>query len=107
MALWHLAAALAVLARSFTVALNTDVWFHLAAGRLIWEQRGVPAVDSWSYTAAGQRWINHEWLADLILYGWSRAFGIDALMAWQWLLLLATFLLLFNQASTAVVATPR
>jgi len=85
-----------VLARSFTVALNTDVWFHLAAGRLIWEQRGVPAVDSWSYTAAGQRWINHEWLSDLILYGWNRAFGLDALMAWQWLLLLATFLLLFR-----------
>ena len=95
-ALWYLAAALAVVARSFTVALNTDVWFHLAAGRLIWEQRGVPAVDSWSYTAAGHRWINHEWLSDLVLYGWSRAFGLDALMAWQWLLLLAAFLLLFR-----------
>jgi hypothetical protein len=94
--MWYGAAALAVLARGFTVALNTDVWFHLAAGRLIWERRGVPAFDTWSYTAAGRPWINHEWLSDLVLHAWSQAFGLDSLIVWQWLVLLATFLLLFR-----------
>lgn len=53
-------------------------------------------VDSWSFTAAGRPWINHEWLADLIFEGWTRAFGRPALLWWKWGIALAIYLLLFH-----------
>lgn len=95
--IWYLAAGIAVLSLAgFTVMLNSDLWFHLAAGRLILESRAVPLVDSWSFTAAGQPWHNHEWLSDIIYHAWAQAFGVDSLVYWQWGLIVATFLLLFR-----------
>src|SRR5688572_25061348 len=70
--IWYLAMGIAALALGgFTVMLNSDLWFHLAAGRLILETRAVPRVDSWSFTAEGQPWHNHEWLSDVIFQAWA------------------------------------
>ena len=41
---------------------GSDLWWHLAAGREIWEQHAVPTTDHFSYTFAGQPWMHHEWL---------------------------------------------
>ncbi len=94
--LWCLAAALVIVAAGFGVVFNGDLWFHLAAGRWMLEHEALPAVDTWSYTAAGQPWHDHEWLAQVIFQGWAESFGLASLMVWKWLLLLATFLLLFR-----------
>jgi hypothetical protein len=95
--IWYLAAGIAALSLSgFTVMLNSDLWFHLAAGRLILADRAIPRVDSWSFTAAGQPWHNHEWLSDLVYHSWAQAFGVDSLVYWQWGLIVATFLVLFR-----------
>ena len=80
--LWLAATAALLWSLMFRFLFNSDLWFHLAAGREIWQGRGIPAADSWSYTAAGRPWHNHEWLADLLYYGWSRAFGIESLVYW-------------------------
>ncbi len=94
---WYLAAGIAALCLAgFTVMLNSDLWFHLAAGRLILADRAIPSVDSWSFTAAGQPWHNHEWLSDVVYHSWAQAFGVDSLVYWQWGLTVATFLLLFR-----------
>jgi hypothetical protein len=94
--LWHLAAAASFWLLQFKVNLNSDIWFHLAAGRLIWQQKALPATDNWSFTAAGRPWQNHEWLSDVFFYLWSRAFGVDSLVLWQWLVVGASYLLLFR-----------
>jgi hypothetical protein len=94
--LWHLAAALSFWLLQFKVNLNSDIWFHLAAGRLIWQDKAIPAADTWSFTAAGRPWQNHEWLADVFFYLWSKAFGVDSLVLWQWLVVGAAYLLLFR-----------
>lgn len=95
--IWYLAAGIAALALGgFTVMLNSDLWFHLAAGRLIVDERAIPRTDSWSFTAAGQPWHNHEWLSDVIFEVWARAFGVNALVYWQWALIVASFLILFR-----------
>ena len=83
----------------FTVMLNSDLWFHLAAGRLILESGTIPRTDSWSFTAAGQPWHNHEWLSDVIFQAWAQAAGVDSLVYWQWALTVATFLILFRVLS--------
>ncbi len=62
--------------------LDTDLWWHLAAGQQTW-QTGRPMVaDFFSFTRYGQTWINHSWLSQLILFGLYRLGGSLALSAW-------------------------
>jgi hypothetical protein len=42
-----------------------DLWWHLKAGRLILELGAVPRTDPFSFTAYGQPWTYHSWLAGL------------------------------------------
>ncbi|MGE5234358.1 MAG: hypothetical protein ACM3OB_09625, partial [Acidobacteriota bacterium] len=94
--LWHLAAIATFWRLQFRALFDIDLWFHLAAGRLIWERRAVPATDSWSFTASGHPWQNHEWLADVFFYGWTKLFGVESLIFWQWLTVGVAYLLLFR-----------
>ena len=67
----------------FTMAVkppvDTDTWWHLAAGRLMWQTGQIPRRDVFSHTAFGKTWIDHSWLAQLILYGLHRLGGPPAL----------------------------
>ena len=47
---------------------NTDTWTILAAGRWIVDHRSVPATDTLSYTVTDHRWINVQWLFDVVFY---------------------------------------
>lgn len=70
--------------------VETDLWWHLAAGREIVARGAIPLTDSFSFTFAGREWINHEWLWDVVY--WT-AYRIDpAAVAW---LTVAVLLLLF------------
>ena len=44
---------------------DTDLWGHLRFGLDTLENRAVMQVDPYSYLTDGQRWINHEWLAEV------------------------------------------
>lgn len=59
--------ALAFLAASFAVR-NSDLFLHLAAGRLLAEGRYEFGTDPFASTTAGVYWANHAWLFDLGLY---------------------------------------
>jgi len=66
-----------------TAMLNdSDTWWHLSAGDWILAHRAVPHTDPFSWSVAGQAWIAHEWLSELIM---SRAY---ALAGWPGLMLL-------------------
>jgi hypothetical protein len=59
---------------------NPDLWFHLAAGRSIWEH-GLPRQETWTLAAAGSRpWLS-EWLYQVPIYGLHQAGGFAALAA--------------------------
>lgn len=47
---------------------DPDFWWHLRTGQYIFETRGIPHQDIFSYTASDHRWITHEWLTEVILY---------------------------------------
>jgi tetratricopeptide (TPR) repeat protein len=66
--LWGASAAVTPLA-------TNDVWIHLTTGRLILEEGRVPTVDRYSFTAEGQRYVAHEWLAALLYSLGERAGG--------------------------------
>lgn len=94
--LWYVATALVAWSFGYTIVRGSDLWWHVANGRWIWEHRAVPLTDAWSFTAHGHPWVNDAWLADLVFHLWERAFGMPALAWWKWGMLVATFVLLFR-----------
>ncbi|HEX7880337.1 MAG TPA: hypothetical protein VF720_13060, partial [Candidatus Eisenbacteria bacterium] len=67
---------------------DADVWWHLRAGADFLAGRPGMFVESWSFTAAGTPWVNHEWLAEAF-FALGERFGGDV-----GVILLATFLVL-------------
>jgi hypothetical protein len=55
---------------------DTDVWWHLAAGRQIVEEQKIPKNDSFSFTASNKMWVNDEWFGDVYLYSMYKKSGI-------------------------------
>jgi hypothetical protein len=68
------------LAVTVTPLANNDLWLHLTNGRWILEHGRVPTVDPYSFTAGGDRFYAHEWLAGLLFEGVHRAFGVTGLI---------------------------
>ncbi len=64
-----------------------DLWWHLAAGRLILGGGGIPRQDPFSHTAAGAEWIDHEWLFQCVVYGLHWVGGSAALVLWRALMI--------------------
>ena len=46
---------------------DIDFWWHVRTGEIILRTGTVPNTDPFSYTAAGQPWIVHEWLWELAM----------------------------------------
>jgi tetratricopeptide (TPR) repeat protein len=64
------------------VARNSDLWLHLATGRLLANGQYTFGSDPFAYTSAGHAWINHSWLWGFINYEiWERLGGVDSPVA--------------------------
>lgn len=69
--LQKLALVLAVAAVFFICMLPiaiTDFWWQLRTGELILRTGRIPYHDPFSWTAAGQPWMVHEWLTEVLFY---------------------------------------
>jgi hypothetical protein len=60
--------------------VDPDLWWHLANGRLIAATGSVPRLDVYSFSASGQPWVVHEWLADLAMFGLHQLGGLPLLV---------------------------
>jgi len=70
--------------------VDSDLFWHLAAGEQTL-QTGHPALsDTFSYTRAGAAWINHSWLGEVVL-AWTYRVG-----GWVGLSFLVAFLAAFS-----------
>ncbi len=79
--------------RALISPAQNDTFWHLRAGADIWRTGHVPAVDTYSYTAAGLPWPDHEWLWQAFSYGCYRVGGFPFLtVAVAGLILLAALL---------------
>ena len=92
---WLLVAPLLVFVAviSFCHTGSTDLWWHLKTGEWIWEQHSIPRTDPFSYSAAGQPWITHEWLFGLFAFLVYRAAGLAGLIGVKALLVAGLFAL--------------
>src|SRR5512136_1109382 len=80
-----LAVALALCAVYWLRIADPDLWGHLRYGRFFLEN-GVRAADPFAYTAAGQPWYAHEYLAQIVLWLTYAAAGAGGLIALKCLL---------------------
>jgi hypothetical protein len=46
--------------------VDADLWGHVRFGQDIKKTGRIVTADSYSYLTAGQRWVNHEWLAEYV-----------------------------------------
>ena len=60
--------------------IDPDLWWHLKTGEYIAQHHSVPHTDPFSYTRAGEPWVAHEWLAELLLYQIQRTTGFAGLI---------------------------
>lgn len=77
--------------------LNQDGWLALTAGRLV-AAHGIPQHDYFAHMTFGVRWIDQQWLAQLLMYEVQRAGGL------QLLTVLYVFLTGFSFAAAVAAA---
>ncbi len=61
---------------------DPDLWMHILTGQTILRIGHIPRFDTYSYSAAGMPWHNHEWLAQVALaffYAHLGVFGLKLL----------------------------
>ena len=73
---------------------DLDLWLHLATGQHILQHHTIPATDIFSCTIAGQPWINHEWLFQVVVYTIYHLAGAEGLINFQVFIVTITFLIL-------------
>ena len=90
----------------FALALRNvsdpDVWWHLKTGEYIAEHHSVPHTDSFSYTRAGEPWVAHEWLTDLVLYELLGTTGFGGLIVFFAAVICAAFYLFYLRCGADV-----
>jgi len=82
----------ALAARNVT---DPDIWWHLKTGQYIAEHKSIPRTDPFSFTRAGQPWVAHEGLTELLLYELERITRFGGLIVVFAAVLCAAFFLLY------------
>ncbi|MEI8190049.1 MAG: hypothetical protein WCI75_10070, partial [candidate division NC10 bacterium] len=78
---WRLSAFAAVALVALLPIGDPDLWWHLSAGRFIFQHAALPRADWLSYTMAGKAWADFEWLGEIVFYAAYRLGGLAALWA--------------------------
>src|ERR1700735_5731990 len=80
---------------------DPDLWMHILTGQTILHTGHIPRFDTYSYSAAGMPWHNHEWLSQVTLAFCYAHFGIFGLK----LLKLAVTTILIGALAIGISAT--
>lgn len=59
---------------------DNDLWWHLASGRVMVENKIFLRSDIFSHTVAGMPWVNFEWLSQILLYLAVKFAGLSAIL---------------------------
>ena len=87
---------------------DLDIWWHLRNAQYLFTLHRLPNIDTYSFTVAGQPWMNYEWLGEIPYYLAWRAFGLEGIEILMLLVLEAIFvgvLLLCYQRSRHIKAS--
>jgi hypothetical protein len=79
------------------IPLDTDMWWHLRAGETTVETGKPTVIDTMSFTKMGEPWVNHSWMAQVILYLLNKLGNYWGLEGYVVVLIAVTVLLLWLQ----------
>ncbi len=106
----YVALGVLVFLATLTPASDTDLWWHLAAGREMLARGSFLTSDPFTLSAAGRPWIDLHWLFQLSVYGIYQWFGLTGLVVAKALLVTAGALVLLavveRGTTAAAVARP-
>lgn len=88
---------LAICAMAVRPPTDTDTWWHLRSGQMMWETGKLLRTDPFSHTVFGQPWINHGWLVQLLLWPVWKGLDLTGLSLLLALVVTATFALVYAQ----------
>lgn len=76
---------------------DNDAWWHIETGKYIVENKIVPKTDIFSFYGIENnfKWIAHEWLSDVVLYGFYHIGGFQGLVLYPIVLLFFTMFVLY------------
>jgi hypothetical protein len=78
---------------------DPDLWWHLRTGQLIIQNHKLFHSDPYSFTRAGQPWVDHEWLSQILIFALYKAAGWGGLIVGFAALIACTFLIVFVRSS--------
>jgi hypothetical protein len=78
-----------------TLLRDPDIWWHLADARLLFSTHHFIRYEPYSFTVAGQPWINPEWLAEVPYWLCFHAMGLRGIYLATWLAICTNILLVY------------
>ena len=88
---WFLAISLPVLASLIAKISTVDLAYQLRAGAEILATGRIPTTDTWTFTMAGQPWVDQQWAAQIVLRAIESVGGWVGLAAFRAVLVGAIF----------------
>ncbi|MBM3251515.1 MAG: hypothetical protein FJZ11_01860, partial [Candidatus Omnitrophica bacterium] len=70
-----------------------DIWLHLRTGEWIFANNAIPHQDIYSFVYFGNKWLDHEWLFQVITYCFFAASGFPGLLLMQTIVSVIVFLI--------------
>ena len=64
---------------------DPDIWWHLANARILCESHHFIQIEPYSFTVAGQRWVDPEWLSELPYWFGFKTWGLVGIYFFAWL----------------------
>lgn len=80
------------------LAMLGDLGRHLKLGEIVLQCHCVPQTNLFSYTHPNFPIVNHEWLAEVILYLISKTFGLSGLLIFKMIVIITAATLLYRIA---------
>lgn len=78
------------------IPFDTDLFWHLNAGKVMVNQQSVLITDSFSFTKINENWINHSWLSQILFYLIYKISGYAGIMILVAIVTTATMLLIYR-----------
>lgn len=93
-----------VLLLVFLITLRTpadaDMWWHLSAGRAMWNSGEILQQDIFSYTRGGQPWTNAFWISDLMMFLIQASGDFFAITLWVSFMAVLTMAVVYRHAKS-------
>lgn len=84
---------------------DNDYFWHITAGEYM-ARHGILTHDVFSWSVVGKYWMSHEWLFELILYGFKSIFGSIHILIYSFVCILSLLLILFFSRKKEYLKNP-